>query len=918
MNILMLHPHDIYSNSEPWTVRVTYLAQEFVKRGHKVRLLYHLIDSRMSLEEATARQEYPFTTIPAYRHQLALLAKMKSVKEFARWADVIHFQKCFPHVSIPAIWAGYRLGKPVHYDWDDWEYGIYNYNPMNRIVGATINAFEKALPRLVDSVSVASRPLADMALALGVPEQRIFEAHVGGDLERFGPDIDGSIVRERHHIDGPIVLYLGQLHGAQYLELFLKAAALTNEQHPEATFMVVGGGDRFGELFNLAESLQIGHKVVFTGAIDHEEIPQYIAAADVAVACFEDTAQTRCKSPLKVVEYLASGKAIVASRMGEVPRMIEDAGILVEPGNAVQLAEGIGTLLESPSLREELGIKARHRAEIEYNWGVTAENLLVAYEMILDEHNWLYSKQQKKNESLKFKDLLSPGHGIRNWRFPAAPEKLQPIQKPFAIKPIHQLDQAPSRRLSELPKVAIPEEILTEQVPDTNGMQPHMIHGPLISTELQRKLHKSNGPRQNHKPLPAKGKLTYAERLGEFIEGNKDIMGVMDGKQSYIGPHTVQIDPTNRCNNDCIACWCRSPLLLDKALPPEKASQTLPWEIIRDLIDDVVDMGSKEIYIAGGGEPFCHPNILEMIEYIKESGLVCNINTNFTLIDKEVVKFLSDVKVDFMTVSVWAGTAPTYADVHPNKTEETFDDIRANLTRLNQIKDHFPLIKVYNVISNLNFHEIEPMIDFAIKTRSDSVEFTVLDTIPGRTDYLLVNEEQREWLYKEACRIKEWIVDKEGESRLHLFKYDQFLRRISGTHTVSGQHDKTIIDSMPCTVGWLFSRVLADGNVNSCLKSHRIPIGSLYEKSFRELWTGRSQFEFRKKTNVFIKDDPFFGHIGNDPDAECGCYKSCDDLGRIEHLFHRIQGMPSWKKAVLKSAQVAYRAKGRHIRSERS
>ncbi|HPM78352.1 MAG TPA: glycosyltransferase, partial [bacterium] len=143
MNILMLHPHDIYSNSEPWTVRITYLASEFVKRGHNVRLIYHLLDPRTDLAEATARQEYPFTTIPVHRYQFALVAKMRSTAQFAEWADVIHFQKCFPQVSVPAIWAAYRLGKPVHYDWDDWEYGIYNYNPMNKVVGWSIRTFEK-------------------------------------------------------------------------------------------------------------------------------------------------------------------------------------------------------------------------------------------------------------------------------------------------------------------------------------------------------------------------------------------------------------------------------------------------------------------------------------------------------------------------------------------------------------------------------------------------------------------------------------------------------------------------------------------------------------------------------------------------------------------------------------------------------
>jgi len=916
LNILMLHPHDIYSNSEPWTVRVTYLAEEFVKRGHNVRLIYHLIDGRMDLEEATARQEYPFTTIPAYRHQFALVAKMRSIKEFARWADVIHFQKCFAHVSIPSIWAGYRLGKPVHYDWDDWEYGIYSYAPLNRVVGYTIDAFEKSLPKMVDSVSVASEELRQKALALGVPDHRIFEAHVGADLDRFHPDVDGSAIRERHHIEGPIVCYLGQLHGAQYLELFIRASAKVAEKIDDVTFMVIGGGDRFGELFQLAEQLKIGHKVVFTGAIDHEEIPKYIAVADVAVACFEDTPQTRCKSPLKICEYLASGKAIVASKMGEVPRMIGDAGILVEPGNAKQLAQGVEKLLVAPELRRELGLKARIRAEQEYNWGVTAENLLVAYDMIINEYKWLFWKIKKKSLTPRYRDLPSPGHGVAQRTLPQDKSVIKSTKNTFSKTKVTKTAD-PDSDTKQLPKIDIPDEVFDETAPRKTDGADHEIHGPLIGTKLKRKLNGSGPPKTKTKPLPPKGKLTPLDRLQEFLDGNKDIMGIMDGKKGFVGPHTVQIDPTNRCNNDCIACWCRSPLLLDKSLPVEKSTQTLPVDIIKDLIDDVVAMNTKEIYIAGGGEPFCHPNMLEIIEYIKRSGLICNINTNFTLVDEEVVRFLADVKVDYMTVSVWAGTPETYSDLHPNKTEESFHDIKENLLKLNSIKKVFPFIKVYNVISNLNFFEIKKMVDFALKTKSESVEFTVLDTIPDRTDHLLLSEEQRQWLYSEACRIRDWIVTQEKESRLHLFKYDQFLRRISGTYTTSGEHDRNIIDSMPCYVGWLFARVLADGNVNSCLKSHRVPIGSLYESSFKQLWTSKNQELFRAKTNVFVKDDSFFSMIGNDPEAQCGCYKSCDDLGRIEFMHSRISQMPSWKKAILKGTQIYCRATGKYIKPER-
>ncbi len=859
MNILMLHPHDIYSNSEPWTVRVTYLASEFVKRGHNVRLIYHLLDPRTDLEEATARQEYPFTTIPVHRYQFALVAKMRSTAQFAEWADVIHFQKCFPQVSVPAIWAAYRLGKPVHYDWDDWEYGIYNYNPMNKVVGWSIRTFEKVLPKLVDTVSVASEALREMALALGVPDHRIFEAHVGGDLDRFRPDIDGSRVRQLHNIDGPMVLYLGQLHGAQYLELFLQSAKRLIDEGSPATFAVVGGGERFGELFQLTEHLGISHRVVFTGAIDHHEIPQYINAADVAVACFEDTPQTRCKSPLKICEYMASGAAIVASNMGEVPRMIGDAGVLVAPGNAEQLAAGVGKLLADEDLRRRLGAKARLRAETKYNWGVTAENLLEAYELGLHERRWLFWQTDPKKKTIPLTTPLP-----------------QPRALPVAE---HQTEEPPA------PMPEPPQPETAPAVPTYAAMPGE----PKSSAS-------DNGGPGSRLRAPA-----FLTRVRSFIEGNLDIVGVLDGRESFVGPHTVQIDPTNVCNNDCLACWCNSPLLLDKALPSPKRDAVLPLPIIIRLLDDMIEMGSKEVYIAGGGEPFCHPDILTIIAEIKKRGLVCNVNTNFTLIDDEVVKFLADQRVDYMTVSVWSGTADVYSLLHPNKTEETYEQIKRNLMRLNEIKHMVPFIKVYHVINNLNFHQIKEMVDFALDTKSESVEFTVLDTIPGRTDVLLMNEEQRAWLHREALRVREWI-DNEHPPRLHLFKYDQFLRRIGGSHTTTGEHDMTIIDSMPCTVGWQFARIMADGDVNGCLKAHRIPLGNLHETTFKELWTSDIQREWRDKTNVLAKEDPWFANIGNDPHAKIGCYKSCDDLGRIEHLVGRYRAMSPTERAVLKGA----------------
>jgi glycosyltransferase involved in cell wall biosynthesis/MoaA/NifB/PqqE/SkfB family radical SAM enzyme len=809
----MIHPHDIYSHQEPWTVRVTYLARELVKRGHEVKLLYHLLDP-LSLSEAAARQEHPFETIPSIRYSFSLVHKLREMVRLARWADVVHFQKCFTYASLPAIAAAYLNGIPVHYDWDDWEYGIYNYRPQNPRVGRFIDLTERALPRLVDTVSVASAPLREMCLELGVPEERIFEAHVGADLRRFRPDVDGTPARARHDLVGPVVMYLGQLHGAQYCELFLHAARRIARERRDVTFVVVGTGHRFGELHRLSEQLKIGDALVFTGAVEHERVPEYLAAADVVVACFADTPQVRCKSPLKICEYLAAGKAIVASDVGEVTRMVGDAGVLTKANDVVSLAAGIRRLLDDPALRVELGLRARRRAEEKYNWGVTAESLLRAYRLGIERH-------------------------ARRWRV--------------------------GRR----------------GAPRVESLEAPLPQGPAAPRDL--------------------------------VRDNLDLVGVIDGEHAFVGPRLVQLDVTNNCNNDCIACWCNSPLLHGERMPPEVKRQTLGYERIVALLDELHTLGTREIYMAGGGEPFMHPRVEEIVAAVKARSMGLYINTNFTLVDERRADLLISLGVDHLTVSVWAGTPAVYARTHPNKTEETFEQMRRMLKRLQVRKGgrgRPPFVKLYNVISHLNHGDVEAMFDFARDVQAESMELTVVDTKPGYTDCLLLSHEQRRDLHKRCMKLAERVEREEIE--LDLFRFDQFLRRLIASDG-RGNYDQQVVDSLPCTVGWTFARVLPDGNVNPCLKAHRYPLGNIHHASFRDIWSSPRQYEFRRQTNQLRKQGELFRLIGNDPTAEVGCYRGCDDLGRNEFTYARYRELSLTDRARLGAAARYLRQRGRYV-----
>jgi len=377
-----------------------------------------------------------------------------------------------------------------------------------------------------------------------------------------------------------------------------------------------------------------------------------------------------------------------------------------------------------------------------------------------------------------------------------------------------------------------------------------------------------------------------------------DMLGIFNGKYAFKGPNTIQIDLTDYCNNNCIACWCNSPLLAQERL--NKPKDMLPTKLVKDLISETSRMGTREIYFSGAGEPFMHPDILEIIQHAKKLGIACAINTNFTLIDEEIIRELIDLKIDNLTVSVWAGSADIYKALHPNKQEEDFHRICDMLYLLNSKKNLFPRVKIYNVICNINYHQIRQMIDFACKAKAEFVEFTVVDTIPNATDKLILTAQQAQAVLEQCEAVKDMTRDCRDNHHPQILNFEHFLRRVSNSDARQAEYDSQFIDTLPCYAGWLFARIMPNGDVNSCLKSHRFPVGNLHKDSFKKIWNSRKQIYFRKKTIGARKDDPFFSLIGNDPDCKIGCYKSCDDIGRNIAMHNKVQSLSGYEKYILK------------------
>ncbi len=388
------------------------------------------------------------------------------------------------------------------------------------------------------------------------------------------------------------------------------------------------------------------------------------------------------------------------------------------------------------------------------------------------------------------------------------------------------------------------------------------------------------------------------EREDKWARARKywlNVMGVYNGSYAFKGPDQVQIDLTSNCNNNCVGCWCNSPLLEERMYKGAKKYKTLPTPMVLLLIDELAGLGTRELYFSGGGEPFMHKDILEILQYAKARAMHCSVNTNFTLVNEMAVRRLIDLGVDALTVSFWAATPATYARTHPNKDEATFFRMKDSLKMLNALKaGRGPAIKIYNVISNLNYAELEQMVALAEETGSESVEFTVVDTIPGKTDKLVLTPPQRKVILEQCARILK------RDNKTRVLNMEHFMRRLGDAEADKAQYDSGFLGRAPCYVGWVFSRIMPDGDVNFCLKAHRIPVGNLYRSSFREIWNSAKQQEFRCKALKFDKEDEFFQSIGNDANCKMGCYKSCDDLGRNMQVERQIKAMSFPERFLLK------------------
>jgi len=305
-------------------------------------------------------------------------------------SDCEVFHERFSMLGIGGVLAASRMGVPllleVNADFLD-ELDSIGQGPrgLQRLGTRWASAF--CFRRAAVIVAVSNQLKAYLVRVWNLAEDKVVVLPNGADVDLFGPDLDALAARVRLGLpEAPTVAFVGGfLPWHLPLEL-LEIFVLVHERVVSARLYLVGDGPMRAAAEAHCRDLGLNGFVTFVGAVLHDDVPRWLSAADVVVAPFTTFSGGKGGSPLKLYEYMAAGKAIVATATGQVAEVIRDGynGLLVEPGDVQGFADAVVRLLRDPDERAWLGQNARRQAVEQHSWEQYASRLEKVYRRILE------------------------------------------------------------------------------------------------------------------------------------------------------------------------------------------------------------------------------------------------------------------------------------------------------------------------------------------------------------------------------------------------------------------------------------------------------------------------------------------------------------------------------------------------------
>jgi glycosyltransferase involved in cell wall biosynthesis len=269
---------------------------------------------------------------------------------------------------------------PLVVDIDDWEMGFYleYLRSTKRYVLADIGnsnnlattwLMEKLVGR-ADAVTISSDFIMKRFGGTKIPHARDTKVL---DPARFDRE---ALRAEKGWSDHTVAIFLGTPTLYKGIDTLIAAARLVDE--PGLKVVIAGAGPR-SELWN-GKVRMSDTNIEIIGLRPFEEMPATLAAADIAVIPQNEGPATIGQVPVKLIDAMAMGKAIVASAVSDIPRIIDGCGIVCKPGDADDLAAKLTMLASDEEMRKQIGAKARARCIERHSYDALEEPLTAIFE----------------------------------------------------------------------------------------------------------------------------------------------------------------------------------------------------------------------------------------------------------------------------------------------------------------------------------------------------------------------------------------------------------------------------------------------------------------------------------------------------------------------------------------------------------
>jgi len=368
MSIKILHIYkDYYPVLGGMENHIKMLSESLVQRGYDVTVLVTHPTSQTHVEEINGVHVIKagrLVTVASTPLSVALPAWL-----WRQRPDIAHLHFPYPVGEVSQLCFGRARRVVMTYQSDVVrQKGILQfYRPLlwqvlrrvDCIIATSTNYIESSpyLSRLRDKCSV---------IPLGI------------ELGRFLQVPSAHVQRIRDTFGSPLVLFVGKLRYYKGLQYLLQAML-----EIPARLLVVGSGPLGAEWRRLAQTLELGDRVVFLGEVSDEELPAYYHASDLFVLPASERSEAYGTVQL---EAMASGLPVVCTELGTGTSFVNvhgQTGLVVPAGNTPALGTAVRMLLQDQALRREMGQRARQRALDEFSLPLMVDRVARLYAQVL-------------------------------------------------------------------------------------------------------------------------------------------------------------------------------------------------------------------------------------------------------------------------------------------------------------------------------------------------------------------------------------------------------------------------------------------------------------------------------------------------------------------------------------------------------